>query len=185
MHALARLVLGACMVLVGTQALAEVTTVTFFDPDSPPVGITCGEVWTESGVPLHFESATSENCPAPGCAWSRAGGFPGNVYLTPGRLVADLVALAGSVLSVQADVQVWCGVGCTRLLLYDGSTLVGSATNTTAGTLETLTAHPGGSHVTHAVVESCDGVCFEVRIDRDVTVPNKPTSWGNMKALFE
>lgn len=177
-------VLGGGLLLFAATALADVATVTFSDPNSPPDGISCGQPWTESGVGLRFEPIT-DDCNPGACVFSRARNVPGNVYLAPSRLVIDAATVAGSIVSVEADIQDFCGLGCTRLLLYDGATPVASVGNATLGTLETLRVQANGSAITHAVISSCSGVCFEVRVTHESAVPAPRLTWGEVKARFD
>jgi len=166
------------------NANALVTTVTF-PPGSPPADILCGQTWTESGVSMSLAATTAPDCGLGPCTWGRAHNLPGNVSLNPARLIIEAATLSGAIVSVQADVQDPIGVNDMRLHLYNGSTLLASTGNLTIGSLETLELEAGGASVTHIVLSSCGGHCFEVRIVHDAPVPAKPSTWGAVKALFD
>ncbi|MCI0450891.1 MAG: hypothetical protein L0Z51_00710 [Candidatus Latescibacteria bacterium] len=183
MRTIARSLLTGTLLVVATAVLADVTTVTFFAADSPPPAIACGETWTESGVGMRFEPSLDDAC-AGACTYYRAHNLPGNVVLAPARLVIDAATVAGMVISVEADTQNPCGVGCTLLSVYDNGTLVASTSDVLGGPLETLSVATGGNAITDIVVSSCGVVLHEVRISHEGPLPAANSTWGAVKALY-
>jgi hypothetical protein len=122
----------------------------------------CNETWTESSVQLSFVATTSEDCDGGGnCSF---GVSAADVGLVPSRLNLDLTGLSGSVTSAEVDVEDFCGTGCTRAFLYQGATVLDSASNTVSGA-QTLLLDSGGTPADRLAVSSCEGLATEVRLD--------------------
>lgn len=128
----------------------------------------CNEAWTEAGVELTLVNTTSEDCDGGGNCFF--GVDPGGVSLFPSRLNLDLTTLSGSVTSAEVDVQDFCGIGCTRAFLYQGATLLDSASNTGGGA-QTLILDGGGAAADRLAVSSCEGMATEVRLDVASSTP--------------
>ena len=128
--------------------------------------------------------STADDCGEGPCVFGTAHGFPGNISMAPARLVIDVANLDGTVVAVEADIQDPDGPNHTRLLLYDQEALVASVGNQELGSLETLQLEAGQATISHLVVSSCGGHCFEVRIESSTAVPVVPTRWSAVKGLF-
>jgi hypothetical protein len=90
--------------------------------------------------------------------------------LFPARLNLDLSTLPGTVATVEVDVEDFCGTGCTRAFLYEGATLVDSASNAVGGA-QTLLLDSGGAAVDRVAVSSCEGSATEVRLNLAPPLP--------------
>ena len=178
------LVAVGCL-LSAVSAHAVVTNVTFFDPSSPPADAECGDFWTEAGVVMHLEPTTADDCGLGPCNWARAHNLPGNISLSPARLVIEASSIPGQIVAVEAVVQDPIGPGDMRLHLYDGAVLLATAANLTQGSQETIAVSANGENVTHIVVSSCGGHVFDVNIEHDPSVPVETSTWGAIKALFD
>jgi hypothetical protein len=150
-----------------------------------PAGVVCDQVWYEQGVALSFTTTTAEDCDMGGnCSF---GVYPGEpVWLFPSRLVADFGA-PYVVFRVEIDVIDWCGIGCTRLFLYDDAGgLVGSVANGASSTPQILVVDLGaGSLVRSVAVSSCEGnvLSSSIRVYSQV-LEAESSSWGRIKANY-
>jgi len=123
---------------------------------------TCGETWTEQGVILSFVETTAEDCTDGRCSF---GTDTNQVWLYPARLNLDLSGVAGIVTSVEIDIVDWCGVGCTKAFLYDGTTTIDSDANSDVSEGETLLLlNDGQAPVDRIAVSSCEGEVYEIRL---------------------
>jgi hypothetical protein len=147
--------------------------------DNVPADVECDEVWQEEGIDLYFSTTTAEDCDGGGACFF--GVDVGAVWLYPSRLVVDLGATY-DVISVEIDVDDYCGSGCTRAFLYDGASVEAQDQNAATGP-DTLVLVPGSGQGDRIAVSSCEGQVLEIRITT-TTVAADPTTWTDIKALY-
>lgn len=174
--------LGILVFGVSPLAAQELLTLNL---DNIPAGVVCDQVWMEQDVELSFTATTAEDCDGGGnCSFGAMPGEP--IWLFAGRLMIDF-GEPYLIYRVEIDVIDWCGVGCTRMFLYDGTGgLVGTDANDTVSAQETLVVDLGaGDMVRSVAVSSCEGNVLgsAIRITSDIVDGENPT-WGGIKATF-
>lgn len=129
----------------------------------------CGETWLESGVELSFVETTDEDCGQGSCYFGLS---PDGVLLYPARLDLDIGALAGIVTEAWVDIVDWCGTGCTRAFLYNGTSIVDSVGNQAAGEETMHLVNAGETAVDRIAVSSCEGAVLEIRLELVTGTPS-------------
>ncbi|TVR43507.1 MAG: T9SS C-terminal target domain-containing protein, partial [Bacteroidia bacterium] len=134
------------------------TVVVTLDGIDPAIGPY--ELWTESGVVMNIQDH-----PGAGGSPASYGIDTDGVWLYPALLHADLGGLPGAVIGVEVDVYNGCEAGCTAAMLYQGTTIIDAAFNTTVGIDETLIlSNTAGFVPDKLTISSFQGKVMEIRL---------------------
>jgi len=163
--------------LLYTQiAFAAQITITFSNPiPAGPTG-TCGQSWTENGVPL-----TIVNAPGYGGSTCNVTYAGGNLILQEGSALSVDLAGLGLVNAITTNFISNCGISCLGMVMLSNGTTQFSVNNTTSNQAESKT-----------VYNSAGNLIDEFRVNLsddnttlfDIVVDYEPIGFSNRKIDF-
>lgn len=157
-------------------AFAEQVTVTFMNPvPSGPTG-TCGQSWSENGIPLKIINAAGYGGPV--CNVTYGGG---NLILQEGSALSIDLSSLGIINSVKTQFVCNCSGSCLGMWLRSGGSTLLQTSNSLSGQLESKTVfNSSGLLLDEFVVNICDDtvILYEIMIDYE------PLSFSNRKIDF-
>lgn len=144
---------------------ADQITITFVNPDpSGPTG-TCGQMWTENGVPLEIIPASGYGGPT--CQVNYSGGA---LTLFEGSALSVDLSSLGMINSVSTNFNCNCGTGCLSLWLKSGGSTLYQSSNSVAGQTQSITLNNTGDlNLDQFIINLCDDnvQIFDITIDFD------------------
>ncbi|MDH3216528.1 MAG: T9SS type A sorting domain-containing protein [Candidatus Krumholzibacteria bacterium] len=151
------------------------TIVLTLDEHTIPDTLQCGETWTEAGLDLAVDSVECGGFPG-GCDITSR---PDHLHLFPGFLNVDLTDIAGAVVSATVIVGSVCDI-CSKVVFYDGTTVVDSAIGGLPLTGDTLEVFTSGMPVDRLALEACyHSDVYDIRIEFDPTPTGvRPTKYA-------
>jgi hypothetical protein len=121
----------------------------------------CNETWTDQNIVLRFtQTIASEDGTGGYCSF---GIEPASVWLYPSRLELDFTPLKHLVTRIEADIDDYCGAGCTRLFAYNGASQIATVANATVHQ-QTLVLNFDTSHPDRCAIRSFEARVDEIRI---------------------
>ena len=154
-------------------------TIVGFDNPVPSAPANCNINWTESGIPqIIIPIPPGTNC---GFDYSNS-----DLWLFSGRLVLDLSSLS-DITSIEIDLIDWCDISCTNADFLVAGNSVGTAANTTTGTMETIVYNNTAMDaIDEMTIESFENQMMEIRIFTATScdTPANPDVWVDQGDVY-
>ncbi len=159
--------LFAGLFLLFTASIFSQTIIPFDNP-MPSAPTACNDSWTEAGIPQQLIPIP----PATTCSFDYSAG---SLSLFPARLTLDLSSLS-NITAVEIDLIDLCAVGCTVVEFFDAGVSVGTASNLTSNTFETIIYNNTAmDQIDEMTIESFENQIFEINISTE-TVCDDPAN---------